>query len=683
MRKCKVFHWGIGLILVIGFMIGMSSVADAESGGDQLAASTAVVNTSQITQYGITWTFDREYPTGQFANGDYWVIGPVTITNITPGFDGTYNGWEVNPVFEGPQGLDARAGEFDAALIPSFPYVANPNESVVKAISTDLDNDNCRPCLKTAAILTVLAEVPPGDGADVFRPPYVGQEKPFYYVEDLRTDLLPTYDPVADTPSLEWVEERFSPVQLDHKGGRTGRCLHPEDHMPDYGSNIAQDNDDGALRLMLNDPIEEKMPALIAYIQYGIDLYHMVLLGQTWPSGGGHRPGQKLPLTFASILLDDEEMKDVIRSATFFHEDVGVYRSETTGIALFGFHDTYWTERNYWSVLETGSGFKSHADPYGLIDGGKEPGGSYQFCCISQPWKGSALALHLMPVMKTVWDNQVFFDYVDRWVNQGAWSQPDTCAPYDGNPSNYGVTYGPDGNGGCIKDTDPSDGIGRFPDNHGINVDGGYRYSYFQKAMWEAYRYATGPDPTFEDVPLSHWAYDAIETLYQAGYVSGCSSQPLLFCPEDMMTRAESAVFVERGIHGAEYTPQQPGEVLFADVPLGEWFAKWSHGLWEDGYTSGCGTDPLIYCPQQQHNRAEAAVFFLRMLNGATYEPPPAQGLFADVDVNAWEAKWVEAAYQAGLIDPCETMPELRYCGEDPLSRAMAATIMVRAKGLE
>ena len=29
---------------------------------------------SSITQYGITWTFDKEYESGQFASGDYWVV---------------------------------------------------------------------------------------------------------------------------------------------------------------------------------------------------------------------------------------------------------------------------------------------------------------------------------------------------------------------------------------------------------------------------------------------------------------------------------------------------------------------------------------------------------------------------------------------------------------------------------
>ena len=189
------------------------------------------------------------------------------------------------------------------------------------------------------------------------------------------------------------------------------------------------------------------------------------------------------------------------------------------------------------------------------------------------------------------------------------------------------------------------------------------------------------PSPTFGDVPVDHWAYEAIEVLYQDGYITGCSTDPLLYCPEDIMTRAESAVFVERGIHGADYLPPQPQESIFADVPLSEWYTKWSHGLWEDGYTSGCGTDPLIYCPLQQHTRAEGAVFFLRMLNGAMYEPPPARGLFADVDVNAWEAKWVEAAYNEAIMDPCD-LEGMRFCPGDPLSRAMAASIMVKAKGI-
>ena len=193
-----------------------------------------------------------------------------------------------------------------------------------------------------------------------------------------------------------------------------------------------------------------------------------------------------------------------------------------------------------------------------------------------------------------------------------------------------------------------------------------------------------GPTPTFSDVPLDHWAYDEIEILYQEGYIAGCSSSPLTYCPEETMTRAESAVFIVRGIHGVGFTPPQPTtSVNFGDVPLNEWFAKWTEALWSDGYTSGCSSNPLMYCPDQGHTRTEGTVFYLRMLYGVNYVPPAASGIFDDVPTEFWGAKWIEAAYNAGLIPACQTGPQLLFCPDDPLDRAMAATMMIQAKGLE
>jgi hypothetical protein len=190
------------------------------------------------------------------------------------------------------------------------------------------------------------------------------------------------------------------------------------------------------------------------------------------------------------------------------------------------------------------------------------------------------------------------------------------------------------------------------------------------------------PPSTFADVPFEHWAHDYIEGLYQGGYISGCSTDPLLYCPEQTLNRAESAVFVERGIHGADHTPPQPPTQTFDDVPLGEWFAKWTTALWEDAYTAGCGTNPLVYCPLQGHTRAEGSVFFLRMMHGTEYDPPEPSGIFGDVPAEMWYADWAEATYNAGLIPACETSPELNFCPDDPLDRAMAAYMLVQAKGL-
>jgi hypothetical protein len=203
----------------------------------------------------------------------------------------------------------------------------------------------------------------------------------------------------------------------------------------------------------------------------------------------------------------------------------------------------------------------------------------------------------------------------------------------------------------------------------------------------------TDPDPTatftstptvqtFTDVPLDHWAFAYIEALYREGYVAGCSSSPLMYCPESAMTRAESAVFIERGTWGAEFVPEQPIEQTFEDVLLSEWYAKWADGLWNDGFTAGCGTSPLIYCPLTQHSIAEGTVFYLRMSYGTDYQPPDPIGLFDDVPVTTWYAKWIEQAYQEGLLIPCETSPDFKACPMEPLTRAMGAYMMVIAKDI-
>jgi hypothetical protein len=188
-------------------------------------------------------------------------------------------------------------------------------------------------------------------------------------------------------------------------------------------------------------------------------------------------------------------------------------------------------------------------------------------------------------------------------------------------------------------------------------------------------------EPTFVDVPLDHWAYDSIEALYQAGYTAGCNTDPFMYCPERTLNRAEGTVFTVRSEHGAQFTPPQPTEQVFADTPLTDWSVDWITQLWDDGFTSGCGTDPLIFCPWQAYNRAEGTVFALRMKYGIDYIPPQPNGVFTDVTTEDWFIEWVEAAYNEGLIPACQEEP-LQFCPDDPLDRAMAAYMTVQAKGL-
>jgi hypothetical protein len=186
----------------------------------------------------------------------------------------------------------------------------------------------------------------------------------------------------------------------------------------------------------------------------------------------------------------------------------------------------------------------------------------------------------------------------------------------------------------------------------------------------------------FDDVPPSYWAYDYINALYNAGYVAGCSIDPRKYCPEQVLLRSESAVFVLRGAYGAIADPPYPApsKATFNDVKPSFWGYGWIESLYKDGFTAGCGTDPLVYCPNQKHTRAEGSVFFLRIKNGSDYVPPDPTGLFTDVAAGAWYEPWVEAAYNQGLLPACSDSP-LRFCPEDDLNRAWAAYMMVQAKG--
>jgi hypothetical protein len=148
------------------------------------------------------------------------------------------------------------------------------------------------------------------------------------------------------------------------------------------------------------------------------------------------------------------------------------------------------------------------------------------------------------------------------------------------------------------------------------------------------------------------------------------------------MSRAEAAVFVERGIKDLSFFPEDPTVQIFDDVPLDSWAAKWVTVLWEDGYTAGCSITPPLYCPWQGNTRAEGSVFFLKMLYGSDFMPEqPTVQRFADVPLDMWYAKWVHAADDAGLLLPCETSPELMFCPDTPLTRDWSAYMMVQAKG--
>jgi hypothetical protein len=180
----------------------------------------------------------------------------------------------------------------------------------------------------------------------------------------------------------------------------------------------------------------------------------------------------------------------------------------------------------------------------------------------------------------------------------------------------------------------------------------------------------------FIDVPPNHWAYDYIMAIYKAGITTGCSQDPLKYCPLREVNRAQMAVFLERCINGGDYTPP-PAIGIFDDVPATFWAADWIEQLYEDGITTGCAKSPLRYCPDRAVSRAAMAVFLLRAKHGSNYNPPAATGVFDDVPVTYWAADWIEQLYREGITTGCSKNP-LNYCPLKAVSRAQMAVFLAR-----
>ncbi len=180
----------------------------------------------------------------------------------------------------------------------------------------------------------------------------------------------------------------------------------------------------------------------------------------------------------------------------------------------------------------------------------------------------------------------------------------------------------------------------------------------------------------FDDVPYDSWAHDHIETLAAAGISSGCGNG--VFCPGDPVTRAQMAVFIERGINGGGYAPPAATGNVFADVAAADFAAAFIEQLWADGITAGCGGGN--YCPKDLVTRAQMAVFLLRAKYGAEYVPPPvSEPCFADVGDTWLSPDWMCQLAAEGITAGCG---DGNYCPDAPVTRAQMAVFVVRTFGL-
>ena len=377
--------------------------SEEDLNGNGIPDGCEVQTANSITRDEITWTFDQAYQVGQFVNGDWWVVGPVTIASITKphstlGLDGSM----VNPMPTDQHGYHSPLNGYVAAVdvSRSLPLSLPPGSSIISTISwvggepgapaVNASTGSTRPGLRSAAVLTILGSVPP---AGSFRPPYCGNAKPIHSSASLRPQILPSLAPVPSTPNIAVAEANLEHVFLDHKMLWTGSYLHQSNGLPHYGRNLSARINDASLMLMLDEAqIGSKDTLIIRVVQLGIDLHAIAVNGgYHGDDGGGIGPGRKWPILLAGLLLGDADMQGIGTTlpTEAFQEDCQTYY--TSGAT------PTWGERHC-------------SRPW--TDPGKT---SYQWCCTANSWGGAVLSARILGA-RAMWNHDPLFDYQDWYM---------------------------------------------------------------------------------------------------------------------------------------------------------------------------------------------------------------------------------------------------------------------------
>jgi hypothetical protein len=435
-RIKAVFTWAL-----------LATLGLAGWGGSAISSLTTPLppgTASSITKDGITWTFREPVPVGQFVTGDYYVVGPVTLTAIDPAptTSSPYeNGSVLNlPTANGKSGFDSRLNDgddqswwFDASLRVHPPVTLKPGDTLVSSISVAQihslpevmrASDKSASPVRTVSVLTVLSAAP---SADAFRPSYCDRDQTIYHADTLQRDLLPSLAPPnsSGTPLITQFEAWYRRPWID-----TNAFLFdaPAEYMPSYGAHIAFADSYAALLLMLNSPADQKVNLTNYFVQYGIDLFGCLQAGYGWPAFGGHRSGRKLPIVFAGILLNNDAMKNVsTQYPDHFGEDMqtvyvkqipGNYQQAWQGAtAIYGGHYGVRADGQPVSAGLYGPYEQLQPASWPLLNGHEQLGEAYRRCCTSTSWVGEALATHLLGAER-LWNHPAFFDYVDRWMTE-------------------------------------------------------------------------------------------------------------------------------------------------------------------------------------------------------------------------------------------------------------------------
>ena len=139
--------------------------------------------------------------------------------------------------------------------------------------------------------------------------------------------------------------------------------------------------------------------------------------------------------------------------------------------------------------------------------------------------------------------------------------------------------------------------------------------------------------------------------------------------------------FTTTSVSACTFAPHTvPEEASFVDVPMEHWAWNWIERFKSAGLTTGCAWVPGGYCPADNVNREQMAVFIMRAKHCGSYTPTPVtSAVFTDVPANHWAAGFIRDFRDEKITTGCAWVPG-GYCPGDNVTREQMAVFIIRAK---
>lgn len=419
----------------------------------QVAGTTVV---ESITQQGVTFNFAAPRPVGQYANGDWWVLGPVLITSISPastlqnGVNGagtTYTNRVVHGTMVNPGNRSFTTGRLTAnnttntvqgwdSITSSIGFVAynaganvDPGAtgsplavttgSVLKFVSklTDLPNGaQNRPAGLDMVVLTVVDAIP---AADAIRPGVSrsGKASPARLSQfDLGVfqNLAPTASAPTYAEALDWIDRYHETALPDSINNPTAKGIN---NHPEYGRDIGNNLHRAMLCLHLSSFTSDQKRTLLSHMAaIADDLVSRAEEGAIVLGGGGGNQWKKPVVALCAAALGANAPASwltYLSNAEKFRwgEDSQIFRVTPFDMALPRFTGDG-RPRSAYTMQMYGSAEWGEAHSYQPERDGSNWDSFYRDIVNYSLYPGM-LAVELTTGGKTLWDHPELWTYYD------------------------------------------------------------------------------------------------------------------------------------------------------------------------------------------------------------------------------------------------------------------------------